>query len=424
MNQTTAAASNFEGLLRSVDVSASIAAVRDVIRDPTANSSLSLALLAAVVFAVVLLVVFVLMLITPSRKKVVKVRRYSGPRPEGTVAPSAAPAAGTEGAAAGKPPSRLFMALTSSAMIITLVVLAAIGAYVATSTDAYCAKTCHVSSPAAKSGLEIDHTSCASCHGTGGVFGVFANVSDRVRMLWSYGIGRSPKRATVAVDSYSCLRCHRDVESEIVTSQAGVLMSHEEVNEAGQPCSECHAATGHVEDAFTASMATCLPCHDSKTASSECSTCHTSDPGSVSFLAEQKRESLGSGGIVYPAVRASSRDCGGCHDQPKECDWCHGMRMPHTPQYKEGGHAIAAAFERKLVCWTCHDPQFCGASGCHASAFDPETGNTTHGVNWPQEHKAASWDAGCICHTQRSDRTAPICTLCHAPDHSLLPVTQ
>ena len=423
MTATTSAATTVEDLFRSINVSASVAAIKHVISDPTANSSLSLAVLAAVVLAVILLVVFVLMLVTPSRKKVVKIRRYSGPRPEGAVPPGAAgaAAAATGGAPAKKPPGKLFMALTSSAMIITLVVLAIVGAYVATSTDAYCAKTCHVSSSAAKSGLEIDHAACVSCHGTGGVMGVFANVSDRLRMLWAYGIGRSPNRTTVAVDSYVCLRCHRNVRSEIVTSAAGVAMSHKEVIEGGLPCSECHAASGHVEKAFTASMSTCLPCHDTKTASTECSTCHTRDPGTISFAASQTRENLGSGRIVYPAVRAANRECGGCHDQATECDTCHGIRMPHSNGFIEGDHAIAAAFDRKVVCWTCHDPQSCGS--CHAGAMDPAGAYSSHGFNWKQEHQAASWNSGCVCHSG-TGHAEPMCTLCHAPDHSLLPVTQ
>lgn len=404
-----------QDLLHTADASATIAAVRTVVKNPTANTTLSaLVLSVAAVFAL-LVIVLVMLLLTPSKKKVVKIRRYR-------VAPGGTPPAGAQPrpAAPSQPPKRDLLALPVWA-IVGLVVVAVVGGYISTGTHYYCAGTCHAGTEAAKSASKAHKASCAACHEVGGPLGVFANASSRSRMGLAFMRSVLPSQTSVPIDSHACLRCHRKITSGV--TKGTVRMSHGEVVDAGYPCVECHEKAGHTRARFTASMSSCLPCHDSRTASSGCSTCHTDDPGSANFLTSQTREKLGSGRFVYPAVRAANRNCGGCHNQERDCDGCHGIRMPHTFGFIEGGHAIAAAFERKLSCWKCHDPQTCSGK-CHTGAFDPKTGNTSHAAGWKQEHKQSSWDAGCVCHSNRGGRKEPICTRCHASDHSLLPVKQ
>jgi hypothetical protein len=133
---------------------------------------------------------------------------------------------------------------------------------------------------------------------------------------------------------------------------------------------------------------------------------------------------MGTGNLEFPAVRAAKRECGGCHDQERECDPCHGIRMPHSLDFRGGGHARAAAFEKKLMCWKCHDPQFCSNTGCHNSAFNPDNGSTSHGRDWKQQHRIAAWDAGCVCHGAVNQRKVPMCTLCHdSRSHEVLAPT-
>jgi len=225
----------------------------------------------------------------------------------------------------------------------------------------------------------------------------------------------------VAVDPHQCLGCHGEV-TEKTSVSAGLRMSHKEVVAAGIPCTECHAQSGHTRKVFTATMDSCVTCHDSKTASAECDECHIGDPA-LTTIAGPGARGKGSGAYEYPAVRAASRTCDGCHDPERECDGCHGIRMPHTLQFTEGGHARAAAFDQKLRCWNCHDPQWCSNGGCHLALFQPTDGSTTHGRDWKQEHKRASFGAGCGCHSSRSSRRLPICYRCHDKDRSLLPVT-
>ena len=430
MNALIAQAALSFDRLRTADASATIAALRNVVRNPTANTGFSLVVLVFVALAVLLLVLFVLMLITPSRRQVVKVRRYVGGAPPGA---SAAAGAGSDPVAGDppprgqsgerKPPSDLFLALTGPIAVTVLVVLALVGTYLATSTDVYCAKTCHNSSAIAKKAVDIDHAACVSCHEQRGIFGILANASSRARMLVYYGLGRSPRKYSVAVDSVACLGCHGAVEGETVASKTGIRMSHKEVIEAGQPCAACHQATGHSKDAFTASMSTCLPCHDAKIASATCTTCHVKDPGTTVVATGETIEGMGSGMLVYPAVRAANRRCGSCHDQERECDTCHGIRMPHSNDFIEGAHARSAAFTGKIKCWRCHDPQFC-SSGCHA-AFSPDGTRSGHaGDNWVQLHKRQEWSGGCICHSQRGRRTGSMCYLCHQKNGTLLPIRQ
>lgn len=416
--------------LRNMSVSSTADAVKTAIANPSSNPTLSLLLVSCVVLAVILLVVFTVMLITPSRKRVKKIRRfYSSPEEAAAAARGGVVVGGTPAprAAAPEPRGRVSRAMTSSSAIVVLVVLVVLGTYLATSTDRYCANTCHASAAAVAAAVEADHAACTSCH-EAGIINVLANTASRGRMLVRSAMGASPEETNLAVGSGACLRCHREIAEHVITSErTGVVMSHAEVVAGGPPCSTCHAHAGHASDAFTASMSACLPCHDEETASAECSTCHSRDPSALTIAqgdsVSDGQLRLGSGRLVYPAVRAAKRECGGCHDEAKECDTCHGIRMPHTRAFTEGAHGRNAAFELKLSCWRCHDPQWCGRSGCHRGAFNPATGDTTHGGNWKAEHKRAPWDAGCGCHEGRgSKRKESICRLCHAADRTLLRV--
>jgi hypothetical protein len=407
--------------LRTADLTPTLAAIRQVIIDPRANTRLSLIVLLGVVIIALLVVLVVIVLTTPTRKKVVKIRSYVGTAP--TVAPGHGPATAEAGSEAGSPgsserrkaPNSLFLALTGPVAVGVLVVAAFLGVYVATSTDVYCAKTCHGSSEGVLQASQLRHAPCVACHEAGYV-AIFSNASSRLRMVTAYALGHSPADASVVVDSRQCLGCHARVAGKTTVSTEGLRMSHKEVVSAGQPCRECHAQSGHVNDVYTSTMSACLPCHDTRVASADCITCHTQDPSAASLASGQAGERLGTGSFVYPAVRAANRQCGGCHDQEKKCDSCHGLRMPHSEAFKKAAHARSAAFDKKAACWKCHDPQWCSNGNCHYGSFK------AHAGDWESEHKRSAWDAGCVCHQDRGTaRTGPMCALCHAPDHSLLP---
>lgn len=402
--------------LQALDSSATVQVLRQLVADPSKNPRLSLLLLLAVVIALVMIALLVLIVMTPSTKRVVRMRRYTpaeGDAPKPT---------DVEPGRVGKPtrgPSKLLLAVTSPLATVGVLLAALLLTYVGTSSETYCARTCHRSATV-NAAAKYGHARCVSCHEQQPVLGVVSNVSSRINMLVDRSLGTRPDAAGAPVQSDRCLSCHADVIRKIVSSPSGIRVSHREFSKAGEPCTQCHPEAGHTKRAFTLTMSACIGCHDGTTASTACPTCHTKDPAETRF-ARASKETLGGGGVEYPAVRAAKRDCSGCHDQERDCDTCHRIRMPHSPEFKEGGHAVAAAFERKLMCFRCHDPQECG-SPCH-QGWDYRTGFGGHGGgSWKQQHKASAWDSGCVCHSGRTDRTYPLCLRCHAKDHSLLPV--
>jgi hypothetical protein len=415
--------SSLGGLTGSFDGRSTWSQIVQTVQHPQANPTVALVLVALAAIAALILVLLLLMLLTPARKRVVKVRRYTGAAAQQAEA-AAEQRAVEEGAQqrVAKKPSPLVAALTGTTAIVVIVAVAFIGMFVTTSTNAYCSATCHAGSRAVTSAKDATHARCVSCHEGGGILGVPAAITSRLRMAYVYSLQGMPKPASRAiVHSRPCLGCHQQVKDETTVSESGIRMSHRAVISAGRPCVQCHATTGHAKVVYTASMSTCVPCHDSKTASSECRTCHVKNVEANADGSSPERK-LGSKGFVYPAVRAANRECGACHNQEKNCDPCHGIRMPHTRGFKRGLHARNAAFEKKLTCWKCHDPQWCSNGGCHQSAFSPLDGSTTHGKNWRGDHTLADFNDGCVCHTGRgTDRTGPICTLCHEPDHSISP---
>lgn len=387
---------------------------------PADQPEMAALLYAMVAVAFALLVVFALMLATPSKRKVVKVRRYVGevqggapPAPSDTSPPADAPV--PEAA-----PRRSWLTgPAANVIVVTLAVAGVIGTYGATSLDAYCGETCHSTAVAGR--VHDGAMSCRDCHEAPLVTGAVANVVSRTRMAIGYASGSSPASEAVVASS-ACVRCHDDILDDTVITSRGLAVAHEHFTASGTPCTRCHARIGHAKSNTTVSMSDCVVCHDTRTASAECETCHRQDPVASAFRDDRTGKVSGTGAVVYPVARAANRRCTTCHDMEERCDPCHGgIRMPHTRGFIEGEHAVAAAYDRKLTCFKCHDPVDCGQ--CHGG-FNPTSGQSTHGAAWKSEHKTSRWNAGCVCHDKKSARTAPICFRCHETDRSLKPIRQ
>lgn len=416
-------------------------AIQDTIASPAQNPSQTLLLASIALIILLIIVLALLMLITPRRRKVVKIRRYrvrpgeddgfyhpESENPEGTPAGAgeraavagAAVVATSAGSAPASPPKKKrakrklspqaakIMKVVGTWGVFALAVIAVLSAYAITGSNVYCAKTCHVNQTTVAHAQSLDHASCVACHERAGLSGVPANVMSRVSMVVAKIKGTQPSGAIV--DSQPCLRCHRNVLKGVTTSAGGVRMSHAAPIAAGMTCTSCHPEVGHGRP-NGATMSDCLVCHDSKTASAACITCHTAQPLTVIAKSSSASTStIGSGKITYPAVDIPARQCGACHNQVKECDTCHGLRMPHTDEFIHGGHAVTAAFSGKNVCWKCHTQQTdCGK--CH-SAYSP------HPTTWLTAHQAYPWNTGCGCHHQGLNTG---CFVCHqqAPPHAL-----
>lgn len=411
-------------------------ALRQAFTTPMANPTRS-AVIVGFLLLLGLFVVFALALVfTPKRRKVVKRRRYrkvarttdeSTPAEQpgaaaariAAAAETSARAEATAAQAAAKAEERADSRARRARAVrrglpiaVPLLLIAAVfSGYAVTGSDWYCVSFCHQTQTVVHAAKVTRHAHCTQCHELPGVSAIPANLSQRGVMLGAALAGKHPGGPTV-VSSEGCLKCHRKVLTGTSTDSArGIRMSHKETAEAGMTCTYCHTATGH-SARRTYSMSTCTPCHGGKPASAQCSTCHTKDPSIVAVSgSKESSATMGSGAVVYPAVAVGDLGCGGCHDQTKQCDTCHGLRMPHSPEFVAGGHAREAAWEGKQKCLKCHTAEWC-STGCHSPFASGHPGD------WKHDHQSMPWTSGCGCHAQRSGRTTPMCNLCHTPPAS------
>lgn len=209
------------------------------------------------------------------------------------------------------------------------------------------------------------------------------------------------------VTSSACERCHMSVMTGVTNVQSrGLKMSHSEPMRASATCTDCHQLRGGVVSIHNAGMTPCLRCHDGTKVSAACATCHNERPTaaararSTSFSDQQVREIK----------------CGGCHEEKRYCDPCHGLRMPHTTAFMAGAHARAATvdfwYNGGKACARCHTAKRRPCTRCHTSLI-----GKAHGLAMRRHEKATS--AGCnTCHGQY----APISTrdfckdVCHSKE--------
>lgn len=278
-----------------------------------------------------------------------------------------------------------------------------------TSNDAACAG-CHLKSPhvgAEKARDPHAGTTCVACHEPGGVvsralLGVPSRTLHVVGQLVGYPVSRDYGR----VSRSACAACHGGDIAGVTTDAArGVRMSHKEPLAAGAACIDCHALRSGVLSAVGVGMNPCLRCHDAKTASSECGTCHDKK---ASAAARVRR--------VAPAVQIPDVSCGGCHDEKRDCDSCHGVRLPHSKEYMAFAHARAGAvdfwYNRGRTCAKCHSATRNPCTKCHSSML-----GAGHGPSNAVSHQRAAESACASCHGQRAYMSGrDFCKdLCHSP---------
>lgn len=416
-------------------------AVQSTFASPTQDPVRSALVLTLGLVLLLLVVVTLITVLEPKRRKVVKIRRFRV-KPQSSLDDTGAETAADEGAdnqvavgaaasegqlssdvdrdeaeGDGREPSEepktgrrpLLSPRTARILgtwgVAVLMLVALLSAYYITSSDSYCATTCHVNLGTVAKAHELGHASCVSCHERRGVSAIVPNIARRVSMAIGQVLGATPSGAIV--DSGACVACHRKDITRTTTSNDGLKMSHVEVEAAGLTCTSCHSVTGHSR-ARTYAMSSCIVCHDAKKAPAKCVTCHTQEP--LAKGTTDATATLSSGKVLYPSVDVKP-SCGGCHDQVKQCDSCHGLRMPHSDAFLKGGHAPIAAFEGKAKCWKCHSQGEC--THCHVSF-------PGHGPDWKTAHKKESWSAPCPCHSHKSGR--PACWECHSSQapHTLL----
>lgn len=300
--------------------------------------------------------------------------------------------------------------------VIALVLLAFwIAAGYSTSDSRVC-KDCHF--PAAGHAKAVAgkdphaHAPCVSCHESGSVIGRY--VTDvPARLIHFAGVqsGGLLQLPYGHVSVAACSSCHRQALTGVVIDHTrGLKISHKEPLSASATCLDCHALSGGIVATHNAGMTPCLRCHDGKRASAACGTCHDEKASS----AARSRATTSFADVQIPNL-----SCGGCHDEKKECDSCHGIRMPHSTEFTTYAHARAAAvdfwYNGGKTCARCHAASRHPCQRCHSALL-----GKAHGIGTTSAaiaHKTATNSACDTCHSQYAYLgTRDFCKdLCHAP---------
>lgn len=256
---------------------------------------------------------------------------------------------------------------------------------------------------------------CVRCHEPAGVLRSFTLAVPARLGHVAIGLFESDgKLGYGLVVGKACRNCHSDdIEGVVEVSNRGLLVSHAEPLEAGALCLDCHMLN---EDArigqATKGMATCLRCHDGGEADVECATCHVGD---VSQAVLFSLETIARQMIGQP-------NCYTCHET-ESCDSCHGVRLPHPPNY-QWYHMYDAAADlwsnAGATCYNCHTDErnSCYQAGCHGAPLryhypnDP-TFPRTHGN--PGAYPRGDVTIDCNdCHVYAGTFDNP-CQMCHQP---------
>jgi len=368
-----------------------------LLTDPTSNIQAALVLYAFLAILLTIVLIAAILFILASSEE-----EESG---EGAAGAQAAP---SHTAAARVRPR---VSVVSLAVVAGVLLSAWIVAGWSTGETSTC-ESCHVRTPHSISvGGNDPHkeTACVSCHEPGGI--VTRYVSALPSRAMHFVSKLFPVRSSAGYGytfGSSCERCHRAELRETTTNRAtGVRMSHKEPLEAGATCLDCHKPIDGLITASTIGMNPCLRCHGSNIASAECTVCHdkktaaAARASSTAFAQQQVKE-----------VR-----CGGCHDQARECDTCHGVRMPHSAAFVHGGHARAGAinywYNGGQTCSKCHSAVRRPCTKCHGPLL-----GFGHLAENAESHKTSDGSYCNSCHNRWAPRpTRNFCVdMCHTPE--------
>ncbi|MCL4554236.1 MAG: hypothetical protein M1565_03760 [Actinobacteria bacterium] len=276
-----------------------------------------------------------------------------------------------------------------------------------TSTTWVCA-SCHTETVHTVSDTAADpHSgvSCVACHEPGGLLArVSIGLPDRSMHFLSQLAGIPEQYPYGRPTQAACLNCHSpDVAGVALDDYRGIRVSHQEPLEAGATCLDCHRLADGSVAAHNAGMSPCLRCHNATIASAACDTCHVGDPAAASAPS-----------TANATVQIENLSCGGCHDEERSCDPCHGgFRLPHSREFIMVSHARVAFVDfvenDGRRCAQCHTETRNPCSQCHTPML-----GSAHGPGLMQDHQGAT-AAGCdTCHqqwafSQERDFCADVC---------------
>jgi hypothetical protein len=251
--------------------------------------------------------------------------------------------------------------------------------------------------------------SCVACHESGGVFGRYVGGVPSRLMHFASQVRGAKTDEYGAVTGSACSACHASGLAGVATNKArGLKVSHKEPLSASATCLDCHAIKAGVVATYNAGMAPCLRCHDGKQASAKCPTCHDQNAATAARVRATS----------FASEQIPNITCGGCHDEKKQCDTCHGIRMPHSKEFMAYAHARAGAvdywFNGGKMCSRCHTATRNPCTKCHASIVGRAHGT---GPALALTHQKAHATGCDTCHSQWAFvQGRDFCKdLCHSP---------
>ena len=297
--------------------------------------------------------------------------------------------------------------------IVVVLASAWVVAGVTTSDSSVC-KSCHwPAAQHAKADKAADphaKVDCVSCHEADGALGRY--VTDVPYRLLHLAMTTADAGNTAdygAATTRACASCHeKSLVGTTANAARGLKVSHVAPMAASARCIDCHTMRNGIVSVHNAGMKPCLRCHDDNKASSACATCHEANASAAARATTTS----------FRNAQIKEVSCAGCHNEKRDCDPCHGVRMPHTSAFKLGGHARAAAvdfwYNGGKACGRCHTASSHPCTQCHSSLIGKAHGGTS---SMATSHQGGS-SKGCdTCHGQyASIATRDFCKdVCHSP---------
>lgn len=206
-----------------------IAALRELLENPTSNPAALGAAVAIIVLLVVVLALILIVLALPDRQE-----DQSDEEDEPGALPPKRPKA-----------SPFINALSAWILAVTTLVLAVVIFYESTSSDEYCSNTCHaMAKPAATHGASAHKDiACIRCHEGRTWQSMWTGLASRARSIYLQYSDARP--AGARVPEGRCLECHRAAMGIELTARNGEQFRHRGLPDAGAGCKKCHGAQGH-----------------------------------------------------------------------------------------------------------------------------------------------------------------------------------
>ncbi|HTL51597.1 MAG TPA: cytochrome c3 family protein [Planctomycetota bacterium] len=191
-----------------------------------------------------------------------------------------------------------------------------------------------------------------------------------------------------------------------------VKFSHKKHTDKKVDCKECHTGietSAAVSLDLRVNMKQCMTCHEDRSVSNSCETCHTAIRQTTPPVNHKINWQTAHGPMSRFHNDEAQNQCSLCHTE-SSCNACHQSTTPktHNEFWKQRGHGVSASIDRE-ACQTCHKEDSC--QRCHEN-----TAPRTHSAAW-----MAPRDTHCLSCHEPLNRGTDSCAVCHTgtPSHNL-----